>query len=96
MMRFKGLVQVQTTSSQSVTVGDVTVTPQSQALIVRLPFGVFVWNRPTAILVEQNGVTKRLPIVNVTRILQLSLLSFILAISIASLVKYPRQKEVTS
>ena len=92
-MRLKDLLQVQTVSGQKVAVESLTVTPQSQALIVRLPIGGFVWNRPAAILVEQNGTAKRLPIVDITRILQLGLLGFSLVLSIVSLVKFSQRKE---
>jgi hypothetical protein len=60
-------------SAGPVTVGNITVTPQSKALIVRLPKGGFVWNRPTAVLVERDGQARRIPIVDVTRILQVGL-----------------------
>ena len=92
-MRLKELFQVQTVSGQPVTVDSLTVTPQSQALIVRLPIGAFVWNRPAAILVEQDETAKRLPIVDITRILQLWLLGFSLVLSIVSLVKFSQRKE---
>ena len=92
-MRLKDVFQVQTVSGQPVTVDSVTVTPQSQALIVRLPIGGFVWNRPTAILVEQDEAAKRFPIVDITRILQLLLLGFSLVLSIVSLVKFSQRKE---
>jgi len=92
-MRLKDVFQVQTVSGQPVTVESVTVTPQSQALIVRLPIGGFVWNRPTAILVERDETAKRFPIVDITRILQLGLLGFSLVLSIVSLVKFSQRKE---
>jgi hypothetical protein len=92
-MRLKDVFQVQTISGQPVTVESVTVTPQSQALIVRLPIGGFVWNRPTAILVERDKTAKRFPIVDITRILQLWLLVFSLVLSIVSLVKFSQRKE---
>jgi len=92
-MRFKDLFQVQTVLGQPVTVNSITVTPQSQALIVRLPIGGFVWNRPTAILVERDGIVKHFPLVDITRILQLWLLGFSLVLSIVSLVKFSQRKE---
>ena len=92
-MRLKELFQVQTVSGQPVTVDSLTMTPQSQALIVRLPIGAFVWNRPVAILVERDETAKRLPIVDITRILQLWLLGFSLVLSIVSLVKFSQRKE---
>ena len=92
-MRLNDLFQVQTVSGQPVTVGKITVTPLSQALIVRLPIGAFVWNRPTAILIERDKAAKRFPIVDITRILQLLLLGFSLVLSIVSLVKFSQRKE---
>ena len=61
-------------SGRPTTVGGLTLTPQSQALIVRLPFGGVVWNRPTAVVVEHLGVSQRIPVVDLTRLLQLTLL----------------------
>jgi hypothetical protein len=88
-------IQWQTVSGDPMTAGDVTVTPQSQALIVRWPFGGFVWNRPVAILVERNGsrTVERMRVVDVTRLVQLGLLSFSLVLSIAVLSKSVRRKE---
>jgi hypothetical protein len=80
--QLKDFIQLQTTSGDPQTIGDATITPQSQALIVRFPFGGFVWNRPVAVLVDRNGQTERIPIVDVTRIAQLSVLGLTLAFSI--------------
>jgi hypothetical protein len=95
MARLKDVIQRQTTSGRPVTVGDVTVTPQSQALAVRWPFGGFVWNRPVAILVERGGPhsVERIRVVDVTRMVQLGLLGFSLVFSIAILAKSVRRKE---
>ena len=93
MTRLKDRFRVQTGVSQPVTVGDITVTPQFQALIVRLPGGGFVWKRPTALLVEQDGQVKRFSIRDVTRMVQLSLLGFSLVLLIARLIKFVQRKE---
>jgi len=93
MTRFNEMFQLQTASGNPVTVGDVTLTPQSQALIVRWPAGGFVWNRPAAILVERGGQTERIPIVDVTRIVQLGLLGFSWVFSIVVFIKLTRRKE---
>ncbi len=92
-MRLKDVFQVQTVAGQPVTREGITVTPMSQALIVRLPNGGLVWHRPTAILVERDGTAKRFPIVDITRILQLGLLGFSLVLPIVSLVKFSQRKE---
>lgn len=91
-MRLKDLFQVQTFLGQPVIVENITVIPQSQALILRLPIGGFVWHRPTAVLVERDGATKRVPIVDITRILQLGLFGFSVVLSILSLVKFSQRK----
>ena len=88
MTRLKDQFQVQTVVGQPVIVGNIRVTPQSQAIIVRLPIGGFVWNRPTALLVEQDGQAKRIPIRDLTRILQLGLLGFCVVLSIVRLMKF--------
>jgi hypothetical protein len=66
-----------------VTLGDVTVTPRTRALVIRLPQGGFVWNRPTALTVQQAGTVRHLPVVDVTRLLQLALLALAAAIAVA-------------
>ena len=48
-MKLEDVFQWQTISGDPTTVGDVTVTPQSQALTIRWPYGGAVWNRPTAV-----------------------------------------------
>lgn len=93
MTRLKEQFQVQTVVGQPVIVGDISVTPQSQAIIVRLPIGGFVWHRPTALLVKQEGQEKRIPIRDLTRILQLGLLGFSVVLSIVSLLKFSQRKE---
>ena len=98
MARLKDTVQWQTISGSPVTAGDVTVTPQSQALIVRWPFGGFVWNRPVAILVERDGsrIVERMRVIDVTRLVQLGLLGFSLILSIAVFGRSVRRKEQRS
>jgi hypothetical protein len=80
------LFQLQTHSGEIVAVGDATITPQSQALTLRWPYGGFVWNRPQAILVERDGDTERIPIVDVTLVAQAALLGLTVAFSIGMLM----------
>ena len=81
MARLKEMLQWRKVSGNKVSVGDVTVTPQSQALTVRWPRGGLVWNRPVAVLVERDEETERIPIVDVTRMAQLGLLGLSLVFS---------------
>jgi hypothetical protein len=78
---------------ESVTVGDVTVTPQSQARILRWPWVGWVWNRPIAVLVERGGQSERIPIVDVTRLVQVGLLGLGLAFFIVALARSAGKKE---
>ena len=48
-------------------IGDRTIRLQSQAISLNTPFGGFLWNRPTAVLVERDGITDEVPIVDATR-----------------------------
>ena len=87
MARLKEMLQWQTASGDKVTVGDVTVAPQSRALTIRWPRGGLVWNRPVAVLVERGEEMERVPIVDVTRMAQVGLfgLSFVFSMIIMAL-----------
>ncbi len=82
MARLAEYIQWQEMSGTPVTVGDVTVTPQSRVLTFRSRFGGFVWNRPTAVLVERGGKSERVPIVDVTRAVLLGLAGLSLLVTI--------------
>jgi len=92
MSKLKDVVQWQTISGEEVTVGDVTLTPQSQALILRLPNGGLVWNRPVAVLVKRNGQTERVPVVDVTRVAQLTLFGLGLVSTIVTIILSIRKR----
>ena len=82
MPRLPDFIRLENTSAEPIVVGDTRLTPQAQALSVRFPFGGFVWNRPTAVLVESDDVTQRIPIVDVTRAAQIVLFGLVLTISV--------------
>ena len=67
MESWRPFVELKTNSGAPVNRGSVTVTPEAQALVVRLPYVGFVWNRPVAVVVEQDGRRERFPIFDVTR-----------------------------
>jgi len=69
-------VRVYTNRGEPVTVGDATLTPQSQAVVLRWPNGGFVWNRPVAVRVEQGGDVRQIPILDITRLVQVGLWVF--------------------
>jgi len=79
-----------------VTAGGVTVTPWSRALTVRLPFGGFVWNRPTAVVVERAGRIERIPVRDVTRDARLGLIGLALLLAFLWIPRaFPRKEKAT-
>jgi hypothetical protein len=81
-MPLKDIIHYQTVSADPIVIGDTRVTPQAQTLSIRFPFGGLVWNRPSAVLVERDDGTQRIPIVDVTRLVQIVLFGLILAFSV--------------
>jgi hypothetical protein len=95
-MKLGEIIKWQTVSGEAVTVGDVTIVPQSRALTLRWGrYGGLVWNRPAAILVERGDQTKRIPVVDYTRVVQLGLLGFCLIVCMVALVVSARQRRVS-
>ena len=88
--RGKFQFQLRSMHDDSVTVRGITVTPVSRVLSVRLPFAGFVWNHPQAVVVERDGRVERIPIVDVTRIVQLGLLTLTVIIWVARVA--PRRR----
>ena len=66
-MNLLNTFQFETHTGEPQTIGDTTITPQSQALIVRWPRGGFVWNRPIGVIVDRAGQVERHSIIDVTR-----------------------------
>ena len=87
-MRFRDMVQFQVHSGNEVTVGDVSLIPQSQAFVFRTPYGGWVWNRPVAVVVRQAGQERRLPIPNPTLMARLAMLGLSFVLAALSLI-YP-------
>lgn len=71
-------VQFTTIQGAPIQVGDRLITPQSQALKIRFSRWGFVWNRPVAILVEQDGNVQRVPVVDITRWILWGISGFVL------------------
>ena len=96
-MQTANMIQLLTITGSPVQAAGVTVTPQSQALIVRLPFGGLVWHRPAAVLVERAGNISRVPIVDVTRIVQVALFGAVALVFVATVwSRSSRRKESSS
>lgn len=82
MPSLRNFIQIETQTGEPLTVGETTITPQSQALIVRWPRGGFVWNRPIGVIVDRGGQTRHIPIVDVTRCATWSLAGLTLLFSV--------------
>ena len=80
------LFQWETVTGEAATVGGRTVRTQSQALMLRWPRGGYVWNRPVALLVGQGEEIERVPIVDLTRVLQWGLVAVGAIVSILAWV----------
>ena len=84
-------IRLVTDHAAPVTIGGTTLTGVSQALVVSVPVARFVWNRPTDILVENEGQTRRLRVVDVTRLAQLALYGFAIMATIVELIARRRR-----
>lgn len=54
-------------------IGDRVIRLQARAIMLNTPFGGFLWNRPTAVLVEKEGEIEEIPIVDATRFALISI-----------------------
>jgi hypothetical protein len=77
------MIENRTTTAPPVVVGNVRATPEGRVLIVRLPFGALVWNRPSAVIVQRDGTVERRQIVDVTLIAYATLWACALAALLA-------------
>ena len=82
MANLNDFIQLKTVQGTAVHTPQHTLIPESQALTIRFPFGGFVWQRPTAVLIQENNQTRRLTITDVTRIATWSLLGLGLLLSL--------------
>jgi hypothetical protein len=76
------VVSLQTQAGETLVASGVTVTPYSQALTVRLPWGAFVWNWPVAVVVDHGDWVERIPILDLTRLIQLGALGLSLILTL--------------
>ena len=83
------LIQWDTVSGEPIEVYGTTVTPESQALILRWPGRSvgFVWNRPVAVLVKRGESVERIPIVDVTRWAQVGIIGLGIALAMVAMIQ---------
>lgn len=87
-------LRIENYAGRTISAGEVRVTPHSQALIVNGKRGGVVWNRPLLINVERDGHLQTLPIHDVTRLIQIGLLTFtVLFLVAAFFIRRSNQQE---
>jgi hypothetical protein len=69
-----------------------SITPEARALVVRLPFGGFVWTRPIAVRIDRDGSSARLPIPDPTRVAQLGLIVLIAVVFVLAALTAPQRR----
>lgn len=79
--------------SPAVEVGSVTVTPVARSAALRWRSGVLVRSWPCAVLVSREGRTARIPIVNVTRVVQAAIAMVAMLCAYGLLTRATRRKE---
>ena len=86
------IVRMQVRSGSVVQVGDVSVFPRVRAVGVRWPRGGWVWNRPVALEVAHGGTTRRIPIVDITRLVQVSMYVITLVLATVMAIRRTRRR----
>jgi hypothetical protein len=91
-MAFKDMVASEVVLGEPVTVGEVTIRPQSQVISLRWPRGGWIWRRPTAILVERGDQVEHVPILDITRVALWGLLGYALLFLIVAILQSIQQR----
>lgn len=82
MANLTDFIEWKTVQGTAVSTPHHTLIPESQALIIKFPYGGFVWQRPTAVLVQKGEQTQRYPITDVTRLATWSVLATSLLVTL--------------
>jgi hypothetical protein len=80
-------LQIQTRSGTPIELEDITLQPVSQSISWIKPKWGFVWNRPYALKVEQDGETRQVPIRDLTQIALVALWGLTVLFSLMTLWK---------
>lgn len=75
-MKLREWVNLETVTGDSIQVGDLLLRPQAQVFRVRFPWGGYVYNRPVGVLVDDGEQVTQVPIIDTTRITQITLLAW--------------------
>ena len=83
MSKMKDMLRIKSVRGDRIETEEAVVTPLSKALVVSLPMGGFVWNRPVGIEVEKDQIIERIPIIDVTLLAQFGIIVFGMFLTIA-------------
>lgn len=75
-MKLREWVNLETVTGEAVQAGDLLLRPQAQVLRLRWPWGGYVFNRPVGVLIDDGEQVTRIPVIDATRIAQITLLSW--------------------
>lgn len=95
MAQLTDFIQLRTVQGTAVQTPHHTLIPESQALIIKFPYGGFVWQRPTAVLVQQGNQTRRYPITDVTRLATWSVLAATLLLPVLLRLIFTKTADVS-
>lgn len=84
-MQISNWIRYETREGEPVRVGPLTVTPHVGVLTIQWPNGVWIWNRPLAVTVEEGELAHRQPVADITRQIQWMLLGLAILFVIAGL-----------
>ncbi len=87
-----GPIAIERGSANPVLVGGTLITPQARTVIVRLPFGGFVWNQPIGVRITRGQQVGWLPIVDLTARIQLALVATLVLFGIYCQIRLAQQR----
>ncbi len=87
------LVEWRTITGATVVVGETEVDLEARTLALRLPFGGAAWSWPAAITVRRQGKTERIPVHDLTRIINTAMLACTLILPVFAAVSRSARKQ---
>ena len=79
----KNVFEWRTITGATIVVGELEVTLEARTLAVRLPVGGLAWTRPSAVIVRRGSKVEKIPIHDVTRIINSAMLACTPALALA-------------
>ncbi|MEZ4591424.1 MAG: hypothetical protein R3D55_09820 [Chloroflexota bacterium] len=80
----------------SLVIENIKITPQSKLIRAERPSCQIIWHHPTGVLVEEENQTKVVPIWDVTRLLQVGLLTLSLIFQLLGMITQRKKSHETS